>query len=114
MASDVPPYIAQEQKQKNYNRCIHNEQYGSEQEGGKVMRLTHDDQLDKAVCIPMVRAETEPKHADKWGPCCARKRCSFTRHFTRGKPCLLFRPVEAGSGAYAYLDIKKYFIKIVL
>ena len=56
------------------------------------MCLAHDDQLDKVV-LPVVHAETEPKHADKW----ARKRCSFTRRFMMGNPCLLFRPVEAGS-----------------
>ena len=29
------------------------------------MCLAHDDQLDKVV-LPVVHAETEPKHADKW------------------------------------------------
>ena len=32
----------------------------------KVMCLTQYDQLDKAVYLCTVRAETEPKHADKW------------------------------------------------
>ena len=60
--------------------------------GRKVMCLAYDDQLDKA----MVRAEMEPKHADKWALCEKAVQLHEMLHKRESLP--LFRPVAVGSG----------------